>query len=486
MNPKVSIIIPVYNTECYLHECMDSILDQTYKEIEVIVVDDGSTDHSADIIRSYTETDQRVICIEEEHKNAGAARNLGMTHATGEFIVFLDADDIFMPELIEKHVSLMNTHNADISICGCSIFDNENGLEDPYYDGSVVESYLPQKSVFSSADVPGHIFQITNTWVWDKMYRLSFLREYGIRFQEINTTNDALFCCLAYAEANRITAMTERLVRHRTNVVTSIEYTRAPNWFCAFEMLDTLKNELISRGLYEAVERSFVNLAAARVAFYVLNITSAVQFPEIYRYCRQTALNHYSFLSYPIEYYHDGYIYNILIDLKTLDEIGFLCARRKELEDQVREITGVLHETQENLRIQVKERGDLIYVCGIKSWRFPFRFDTSCSETSIVLYGYGDVGRDYSNWIIHGEGLRLVAVADKKYREYQSNEIKVIAPGDITKEVFDYIIIAIFDRNIAEEIRADLVKYGIPERKILWSSPIPQIEFCSEENRIYR
>ena len=100
-NIKVSVILPVYNGETYLSECLDAILGQTLKEIEVICVNDGSTDRSPEILREYAARDSRIRVIDQENTGAGAARNNGMAQARGEYLSFLDADDFFEPQMLE-------------------------------------------------------------------------------------------------------------------------------------------------------------------------------------------------------------------------------------------------------------------------------------------------------------------------------------------------------------------------------------------------
>ena len=101
---KVSVIIPVYNVEPYLKQCMDSVVGQTLKDIEIICVDDGSTDGSLDILREYAAEDNRIQIIEQKNAGAGAARNNGMRHATGKYLSFLDSDDFFEPTYAGKSV----------------------------------------------------------------------------------------------------------------------------------------------------------------------------------------------------------------------------------------------------------------------------------------------------------------------------------------------------------------------------------------------
>ena len=96
--PKVSVIIPVYNVEDYLRQCLDSVINQTLKDIEIICVDDGSTDKSLEILHEYEKKDSRITVLTQKNQYAGVARNVGMSVATGKYFVFLDSDDFFEPE----------------------------------------------------------------------------------------------------------------------------------------------------------------------------------------------------------------------------------------------------------------------------------------------------------------------------------------------------------------------------------------------------
>ena len=98
--PKISLVIPVYNTEKYLEQCLDSVLAQTFTDFEVICVDDGSTDKSIKILSEYQKKDSRIKVVFEAHKGVGNARNVGLKMATGDFIQFLDSDDFFEPIML--------------------------------------------------------------------------------------------------------------------------------------------------------------------------------------------------------------------------------------------------------------------------------------------------------------------------------------------------------------------------------------------------
>ena len=115
---KVSVIVAVYNGEEYLEQCMDSICGQTLQDIEIICVDDGSTDSSCDILERYREKDERVQVYHQKNLYAGIARNTGKSHAQGEYLVFWDCDDFFEPEALEKMYEKAKEQDADICVCG--------------------------------------------------------------------------------------------------------------------------------------------------------------------------------------------------------------------------------------------------------------------------------------------------------------------------------------------------------------------------------
>lgn len=112
----VSIIIPVYNVEKYINRCIDSVINQTYKNIEIILVDDGSTDNSGKICDSYEKKDERIKVIHKENGGLSSSRNVGIDLSRGDIITFLDSDDYLSSEYIEKSVELYNRHNADIVV----------------------------------------------------------------------------------------------------------------------------------------------------------------------------------------------------------------------------------------------------------------------------------------------------------------------------------------------------------------------------------
>ena len=123
--PKVSVIIPVYNVEEYLRECLDSVVNQTLKEIEIICVDDGSTDNSLEILKEYAKKDSRITVITQQNLHAGVARNAGLAVARGEYLSFLDSDDFFELNMLEETYEVAKTENSDLTFYQYKNYNNE-------------------------------------------------------------------------------------------------------------------------------------------------------------------------------------------------------------------------------------------------------------------------------------------------------------------------------------------------------------------------
>ncbi|PXV91460.1 glycosyl transferase family 2 [Lachnotalea glycerini] len=130
ITPLISVIVPIYNVEKYIHRCLDSILRQTYKNLEIILIDDGSTDQSANICEEYKKKDERIQCIHKINGGLSEARNVGMRHATGIYMTFIDGDDYIALDYVEYLFSLLSKYAADIAVCNYQkVLENQNIID---------------------------------------------------------------------------------------------------------------------------------------------------------------------------------------------------------------------------------------------------------------------------------------------------------------------------------------------------------------------
>ncbi len=256
--PMVSVIIAVYNVEAYLKQCLDSVIGQTLNNIEIICVDDGSTDSSLQILEEYQLKDSRIKIIRQEHAGAGAARNKGLQEAKGEYLSILDSDDFFEPDMLKKAYYTAKVEDADIVVFRSDFYDEQQHIFVPC-DYSIREDVLPDINPFGAMDIPDRIFNIGCGWAWDKLFRRDFVEENNARFQEIRTSNDMFFVFYLYSKAESIYVMNTLFAHRRINAYNTLSVTRELSWDNFYLALMALKEQLIADGTYDTFRHSFVN-----------------------------------------------------------------------------------------------------------------------------------------------------------------------------------------------------------------------------------
>lgn len=258
--PKVSVIIPVYNSETYLRNCLDSLINQSLRDIEIICVDDGSTDHSFSILLEYQSMDSRIIVLRQNNAGAGAARNRGLQIAKGTYLSYLDSDDFFELNMLEEAVHGIEESNADIAVFASDCYDNNNGKF--YRSMRIKKENIPDKKIFSYLDIyRNDIFNTFSGCAWDKLFKAEFVKYHRLYFQEQRTTNDMYFVFTSLVKANKIIVIDKILMHYRKNLHSSLSGTKEYSWDCLHSALNELKKELISMNRYEALKKSYISCA---------------------------------------------------------------------------------------------------------------------------------------------------------------------------------------------------------------------------------
>ena len=257
---KVSVIIPVYNVETYLRQCLDSVVNQTLKEIEIICVNDSSTDGSLAILEQYAAKDPRVQVITQPNAGAGAARNRGLNVAAGQYLSFLDADDFFEPTMLEKAYDLAERNRADFVVYKSDQYHTEENKYVPV-SWAVREQEIPPYPVFNYRQLTDNVFKVFVGWAWDKLFSRDFVEKHQLRYQEQRTSNDMLFVFSAIVLAQRISLLPEVLVHQRRDSKDSLSKTRGNSWWCFHDALIALRQRLQMEGLYPELEKDFINYA---------------------------------------------------------------------------------------------------------------------------------------------------------------------------------------------------------------------------------
>ena len=240
--PCISVIIPVYNVEKYLRQCLDSVVNQTLKDIEIICVDDGSTDGSLKILKDYAVKDSRIKIIKQKNKGAATARNKGLENSKGEFLYFIDSDDYLEFDAFEKIYKKITETNAEICVFKNGKYHQATGTLEPCdWENSILN--IPKKETFNKYDIPKVFFQFCNVPAWSKMYKASFVKNNRIRFQNLKTCNDVYFNCITLVKANSITFLNETLLTWRTEH-SNTTAIRGKYVYCVSDAYKAIKNRL--------------------------------------------------------------------------------------------------------------------------------------------------------------------------------------------------------------------------------------------------
>lgn len=188
---RISIVIPVYNVEGYLRSCVDSVLSQSYRNFELILVNDGSKDASPAICDEYGQADSRVVVIHKENEGPSKTRNRGIDEAKGDYLMFVDSDDILAEGALEKMVNAMEQTNADLCICGYERFRDGWSLPSSLTT-EPLQVFKDRKELAAVYNQPKtNMFGVS---IWAKLYRLDIINSNSIRFDsEISYEEDCIF-----------------------------------------------------------------------------------------------------------------------------------------------------------------------------------------------------------------------------------------------------------------------------------------------------
>ncbi len=383
--PLVSVIVPVYNVKLYLEECLDSIIAQTYKNLEILLVDDGSGDGSAEICDMYADKDFRIKVYHQENCGVVTARRSGVRQAAGRYVCFIDADDKIESGMIAFLVENIETCDLITSAC---FHETASGTYEIWKDALEPGIYKEERlrylidNMILCHNLPEVGLQ---PYMVLKMYRAELAKEI---IEKVNVhisyseDRDFLYQCVLKAESVRITHACFYYYRYRADSA----------------MNKVNKNFLHDlNGLYLSLERAFANheqkesLLRQLQNFVVMRLYSTARF------------------------------------------MGFF----PEI--------------------------------GMGGYVFPF--SDMESGSSVILYGAGKVGRAYYWQIWRQKLIKIVLWVDKDWKKYENQSVPVHSPELIGTYEYTYLVIAVKEKELADEIRRSLIKQGVPGEKILWRVP---------------
>lgn len=241
-SPLISIIIPIKNSQKYLSRLLCKFISIDDCDFEVICVDDISDDDSSIIIKEFCEIDKRISYVPGNGKGAGAARNIGMSVSSGQYIQFVDSDDDFSSDIFVKPYEILEQEKLDVLIYGgCEIDANSGNINK---NSPILRSnYLPEEKIFSFEDVKNCFF-ITTGAPWNKVFNSSYVKRNHIYFDEQQYFNDIYFTYVNLMHSNRISVLEDQLYYYRIHDKKSLQGSKWNDISCVINALEKIKIQI--------------------------------------------------------------------------------------------------------------------------------------------------------------------------------------------------------------------------------------------------
>lgn len=270
--PLVSVIIPVYNAEKYLRETLDCVCNQTLRDIEIICVDDGSTDSSLSILKEYAARDGRFRILQQKNQYAGVARNNGMAAAKGKYLSFLDADDLFLPDMLERMYRRAEETGAEMVCCDVDCFTDDSRCLHPM--SRLVHELAPRvPEVFCPAEeLKERLFRNFIPVPWNKMFLASFAREGGRQWLNTQYSNDLSFSLHCVYSCRRMALIDAALVHYRERA-NSISHAKRRDTGVFFRAWGDLRARLAQDGTPETIIQSFSNTFLDHLEWFIPSLS---------------------------------------------------------------------------------------------------------------------------------------------------------------------------------------------------------------------
>lgn len=383
----ISVVVPVFNAERFLNECVESIVNQTYKYLEIILVNDGSTDDSLKICNQFAQKDKRVIVVNQQNKGVVIARKQGVNNAHGKYIAFIDSDDYVAPEYIE----IMHSNIGDVDLVTSSLIIGNRIWEDAINEG---------------------IYDISKS---TKLIKNMIYKE--------GTSYNGL-----------VTHITTKL----------------------------FKTDIVKRVIDEVDEQVYYGEDAEFVYKYILA-------------CKTVAITKYKGYFYR---QNDSSITHAVHDDFLISVNRMYLSLKKDFEkSQYRDI--LMPQLEKWIAMHIKIAPEKMGF-GFRNINYVISCKAKICNKKIVVYGAGNVGKDYIRQIQKENLCEDYIWVDKGYKlkdNYMG--VEVLSPAEMMEYQFDYVIIAVNNEKVMNEIKNELVELGIGNKKIIWTKPLTVEEFYS-------
>ena len=275
--PKISIIIPVYNTEKYLEQCLSSLLSQTYSNLEIICVNDGSTDNSLNVLEGFRKLDNRIIVVNQKNLGQSSARNQGASIASGDWITFVDSDDWLSVECYEEFYKALQQNDFEIFMFnGASFSQNENDPKDVILsDFFTIDNWNKFSGEICSFKDCKNPFE-GNLSIYNKIYSSKFIKRYGLKFEPSAIMEDELYWIEAFLAAKRIYLCDKIFYFYRQQKGSTL-HNLDRNVFDIFPVFRKIRQKLVDYNCYNQAKYAFLQHKFRQFAFYFFAIPAGLR-----------------------------------------------------------------------------------------------------------------------------------------------------------------------------------------------------------------
>jgi len=447
--PKISVVIPVYNADRYLIQCIDSVLNQPFKDLEIICVNDGSTDESPRILDDYARKDSRLKVLHQLNINAGVARNRGLEAARGEYIHFLDSDDYLTENAYENSYRIAHENKIDyLRGKGYSI----DAFSGETLDGTMSDRYA-QKMMsqedyikpFSINEHPEKLVRYPVYAPWCGLYRREFLIMHGIRFESLTSFDDHSIYYAVVTRAERVLVADVFMVTHRSGNPDSLVGNHLYRFNGHIVSFNTIRNNclFLPQSIYNMILSEELN---SIFSWYNLSISKNVNIENV-RNSMIDFVRSFDIAPLKDEYSNTRWYADYLM-----------------LKWEVMKLDGKLSEAEsENMISELRE----------KSWKsIPLPLENINPKSKIALYGAGKIGKRTYRLFKASRFCDIVLWVDKDYLQLKSSDLPICDPECLKCTEYDYVLVAVKSPQVASEISFWLTSIGVPKDKIISNAEV--------------
>jgi len=308
LKPKISVVILFHNSDIKMKECLNSLIKQTFKNFEIICINENLNNDTLNILKEYKKKDKRIHILEQNEKNLKKSRNYAIRESKGEYLIFLDSKDVFDNSMIEELYTNIKTNNVEIVICNSNDIEIENGKKKIIREKNLNFDIKLKKNIFSIFDIKKDSFNFFFLWPFDKIFKKEFIERLKNKIPYYLYFDDLNFVASIVLETNKISFLDKILINHRIEknlTVSNLNLTYSEKFY---NSLQNLKIFLYKKNLYKKFKQDFINFVASYSIYQLENINGKF-FCFLYQKLKNEFWNEFEITKYNKNYFYDKKIY---------------------------------------------------------------------------------------------------------------------------------------------------------------------------------